>query len=328
MKQLSTTTILAALTLLAACGDDDGTTDVPMDDDMGMVVAMDMAMPDPDMGEEPDALVEPLCDPATCANGSCDGDVCNCDPGWTGELCDALNEPLEDGIAFWFDADAEETITQVDPEIAMLQQWDSRVGPMTVVAQVNEYPEILTGGASFANGRPTITFDGIADQLLGIWSAGGATEYTVFAVFNAIGGNQTIMDVQTQSADDVLRIRLGGPVSPFQLQATVEDGATNDQSVLLTGGDAAVGDMVVMAVRVSASEVALWRDGAEADAMALTTPLYDGIETPFVTFGSTDASQAASEYYGGSLAEVIAFDAAITDGVVEAISAYLDAKWR
>lgn len=317
--------LLVGALLLSACGSD-GTA---VDPDMG-AIAIDMATPTGEDGGPGDAFTPPACDPESCANGSCAGDLCECEAGWTGELCDALDAPTETGIAFWFDADAADTMTMVDGEEEQLDRWDSRVGEMWVGAQlVDEHPRVLTGGASFANGRPTVTFDGTDDRLTGVWSAGGTTEYTVFAAYSAMGGNESVLDITTQFSNEILRFRFGGAVDPFQVQATVEDGEAETESILSTAGNASLGEIVVVAVRVSESEVTFWRDGAEASTIALDSPLYgDGFDTPFVTLGSTDGSLGATELYSGSLAEVIAFDGAVTDEMLEAVSAYLDAKWR
>lgn len=316
--------LLLAAFLLSACGDDGAAADP----DMGTIAA-DMATATVDSGtpSESDAFV-PGCDPATCSHGSCAGDVCECQPGWAGELCDTLDEPLEDGMAFWFDADAPETITREEDEPDHLDKWDSREGSMHVgPSLLARSPRVLTAGSSFANGRPTVTFDGADDKALGVWSASGATEYTVFAVFNALGSHETVVDVTTQLANGVFRLHLAG--DPIEVRAEIEDADLATENLIATAGEASVGEMVVVALRVSDSDIVFWRDGSETDRIVLDTPLYpEGLSSPFVTFGSTDASLASTEHYGGSLAEVIAFESALTDDALEAVSAYLTAKWQ
>lgn len=314
--------LLSAL-LLSACGDDGSAADP----DMG-AIAVDMTTPTVDSSTpESDAFV-PGCDPAACTHGSCAGDVCECDPGWSGELCDALDEPFEDGVAFWFDADAAETITPVEDDPEELDLWESRVGPLSLgTGLAHQSPRVLTAGSSFANGRPTVTFDGSDDRLFGVWQAGDTTEYTVFAALNVLGGDETVMDVTTQLANGVFRLHLVG--DPLEVRAEVEDADLATENLIATAGEASAGEMVVVALRVSDSDIVFWRDGTETERIVLDTPLYpEGLAHVFVTLGATDGSLASTEYYGGSLAEVITFDSALTDDELGSIAAYLAAKWQ
>ena len=288
-----------------------------------------MAMDDlgPTVGDA--ATVEdaatPTCDPDPCVNGTCADDLCVCDRGWEGPLCDSSIPPPAGGAWWWLDADAEGVFDAgADPD--SVSTWRSRVEPFAVYNPADEAQPRVQATDSLANGRAMVAFDGVDDLLGGEGSTPeDLTRYTAFAVFTVSRG--TAVELRDFVANPILRFAVD---EGSAIRATVTDGSGGN-AVTLGPATSTAGGVVVVAARIGATSVDFWVDGALVESRAVSDlfptagprdwlGVYLGAQGPF--------SGPLTDVYGGSVGEVMVFPSALSGGEVDAVDGYLAAKWQ
>lgn len=327
---------------LGACGDDGGMV-TPADGggtptDSGMEDAGD---PSGDGGGSDDGggLEDGgggLCDELSCVNGTCEGEICDCDAGWTGAACDMLNAPADDGVLLWFDADHDASF-----EVGGFDQvdsWTARVavnGPVVATPESDDKrPRRLDNQL---NGRPTVGFDGVDDTLSSdgdgttYWNGpDGVDSYTLFAVYQATVESQIAFAMVANTHSLGMAVGTGGrsgQVEALHRDAMAAGGVTPLQLVSLP--DAIVlTDYNIVVLRVSETDVTLRVNGEEVANVELESgaiPL--NIDQAIVNLGVDSIFYPESRYLGGALAEIIVFSGPLSASVTGAVEDYLGAKW-
>ncbi len=278
------------------------------------------------------------CNSTTCINGTCDGDMCDCDSGWTGTMCDTLNEPTDDGVVLWFDADDEASfsVTDVAGE-ARVDSWATRTALPSAVTTTpgggaGERRPLRRVEAGSGNGRPVVTFSGTDQELSSnggdYWTGmNGVDEYTAFIVFSSSLVEQCAFGVTHRLGLSGVSICSGtvfASVAALHRDSTAP--VSDEGSRLFSETDlATINQLHVVTVRIGAEASLLRLDGEDVDVGGVSGPL--NLDESIVNIGVDVFGTLASQPLTGSVAEVIVFDGAFRDGTVAAIEAYLTAKW-
>lgn len=281
--------------------------------------------------------VAPTCTLDCGERGSCveaDGkESCACETGYAGALCDScasgykaaivvkgtpltcvLDEPTSPDIVLWLDGSKTDTLTY-DAKTQIVSAWSSRVGVAKVTA-----PSVA---ARPKRTRSSVTFDGVDDSLNGTLPI-NTLAYTVFAV------------VEVDAAKELHTVLHG--VEPITLKSGLLLDATKNGTNLRFLHTMPFGGVDSDAVNVSpfamtglrtlhATHTVLthsaWNGGSYT-AVVRSTPAFDKALDLRVGAYAGQASRTLK----GSIAELIVYDAAVSESVSTKVRAYLDAKWN
>jgi hypothetical protein len=242
----------------------------------------------------------------------------------TGAVADGINDPSDIAdLTLWLDASDTGTITESGGAVS---QWDDKSADGRDYTQASAGAKPTTG-ATTQNGLNVLDFDG-GDYLSrgSAWMKDATQSFglTVFAVVQRDSG----------ASQDLLTEGSTGSATPFYRLCF---SASNvQQFIRRTDGNAIATYSSTEDINDTAWHRTTWRFNAGITALDMFVDDVLGYDAAISLGGSTTVNTntvgaiqrtTVSNFWIGSIAEIVAYDRELTAGEISDVEAYLSAKW-
>lgn len=217
------------------------------------------------------------------------------------------------GLQLWLDAADTSTIAE---SLDAVSQWDDKSGNSRNVVQATGGFQPLTN-TNTINGKNVIKFDGSDDNLKYGTTDLNYDSHTIFVVAKSTATGNDIYGSGGVVAGDVLLMDFG---SKFRGHFWTDSAPNTIDSVLATNSSP-----TTYIQTVDASNITIIREFTQDNTASLT-----GSKTSTnkdVVIGNRSGA-AAGTFFTGDIAEVIVFNAALTDDERTRVTKYLQGKWN